>query len=130
MKQANRPENQQELAKLCNTVRALVAQREYQKCELIIKEAMGKYPHAPQPHNLIGILLEKEGDHLTAMKHFRAAWALDPTYIPARCNLDRFGSFYPKGQCAFDEADCPPEQAKDLYKTEYDTEGIGHIVKK
>ena len=92
---------------LCDTVRKLVGQKKFEECEALIREAMGKYPHAPQPHNLIGILLEKQGDHLTAMKHFRAAWALDPAYIPARCNLENYGTFYSKQQCAFDETDCP-----------------------
>ncbi len=109
MKEIIRTESQKELDALCSSVRELVEQKEYQKCELLIKDAMGKYPHAPQPHNLIGILLEKEGDHVAAMKHFRAAWALDPTYIPARCNLERYGSLYVIEKCAYDESDCPQE---------------------
>lgn len=114
MKEKNISENQQELSVLCSAVRELVGLKKYRECESLIKEAMRKYPHAPEPHNLIGILLEKEGDLLTAMKHFRAAWALDPAYIPARCNLERFGSFYPKGPCAFDETDCPEARKKNL----------------
>ncbi len=106
MKEINKTESQKELDVLCNLVRELMEQGEYRKCELLIKDAMGKYPHAPQPHNLIGIMLEKEGDHVGAMKHFRAAWALDPTYIPARCNMERFGSIYANDKCAFDESDC------------------------
>lgn len=27
------------------------------------------------------------------MKHFRAAWCLDPTYLPARENMSNFSSF-------------------------------------
>jgi len=107
MKEINRRESPKELAVLCNSVRELIKHKEYHKCELLIKDAMKEYPHAPQPHNLIGILLEEKGDHITAMKHFRAAWALDPAYIPARCNLERYGSFYATGKCAFDESDCP-----------------------
>ncbi|HHU78393.1 MAG TPA: hypothetical protein GXZ29_05875 [Clostridiales bacterium] len=107
MKDINTAVSHKELTVLCKAVRKLVEQKEYSKCELLIKDAMRKYPHAPQPHNLIGILLEKKGDHVAAMKHFRAAWALDPTYIPARCNLERFGSLYPNEKCAFDESDCP-----------------------
>lgn len=126
----NISENKQELTILCNTVRDLATRQEYRECEPLITNAMMKYPHAPEPHNLIGILLEKEGDHLAAMKHFRAAWALDPTYVPARYNLDIFGSFYSDKQCAFDESDCPKEPKKDLYKTVCDKDGIGHIVRK
>lgn len=109
MEQIDKSDSQIELEKLCNTVRTLIEHKEFKKCELLISKAMEKYPHAPQPHNLIGILLEMEGDHLTAMKHFRAAWALDPSYIPARYNMELFLSFSPKGQFAFDETDCPIE---------------------
>ena len=119
-----------ELTVLCNTVKDLAGQMKYYECRQLITNAMREHPHAPEPHNLLGILLEKEGDHLTAMKHFRAAWALDPTYIPARYNLDRYGSFFAIGQSAFSEADCPQENEKELYKLEYDEHGIGHVVRR
>lgn len=107
MKKMSISESEKELFELCDTVRKLVAQNKFIECKVPIQDAMAKYPHAPQPHNLIGIVLEMEGDHMTAMNHFRAAWALDSTYIPARFNMKRFGSFSPKGKCAFDETDCP-----------------------
>lgn len=91
---------------LCNKIRKLVAVGKYKECESILAKAMGVFPHAPQPHNLFGIVFEKEGDHVQAMKHFRAAWALDPTYLPARTNMDLFATFYSSGKCAYDESDC------------------------
>lgn len=118
-----------ELNALCSKVRELVGTRDYQSCISIIVSAMSKYPHAPQPHNLLGVLLERQGDHLTAMKHFRAAWALDATYLPARQNLDCYGTFFSHGKCAFDESDCPEEKHDD-YKIEYDAHGIGHVVRR
>jgi hypothetical protein len=123
-------ENNNDLTDLCVTVKELIEQKKYNDCMCHIINMMAKYPHAPEPHNLFGILLEKEGDHITAMKHFRAALALDITYIPARCNLDRYGSFFPVGQIAYDETDCPQEQEKDLYKIEYDERGIGHVIRR
>lgn len=49
---------------------------------------------APEPHNLFGIFAELTGDEDIARKHYRAAYALDPTYKPACRNLERlvFGS--------------------------------------
>jgi len=82
MKMQDMIENKNELTALCDTVRAYVRESDYQKCEFLILDAMKKFPHAPEPHNLIGLLLEMQGDHLAAMKHFRAAWALDPTSEP------------------------------------------------
>lgn len=95
----------EELNELCVKVRELVYQKSYELCEELIYEAMKKYPHAPHPHNLLGIVLEKNGDHLQGMKHFRAAWALDSAYLPANHNLNIYGSFYSRGTCAFDESD-------------------------
>lgn len=128
MMQTNIPEDRKELTALCWKVRELMEQGKYPESELLIKDAMVKYLHAPEPHNLLGLLLEAQDDHLTAMKHFRAAYALDPAYLPSRHNLERFGSFYPKGKWAYDETDCPQEKKENKYKTEYDINGIGHIV--
>lgn len=50
-------------------------------------------PDAPEPHNLLGILAELKGDDLLARKHYRAAYALDPTYKPACRNLERLVIF-------------------------------------
>lgn len=67
---------------------------------------MGKYPHAPQPHNLYGVVLEYQNKHSEAMKHFRAAQALDPNYRPAKYNLSNYGNSFFKRHCALDESDC------------------------
>ncbi|HML48408.1 MAG TPA: hypothetical protein PKE04_16820, partial [Clostridia bacterium] len=99
-----------EMTALCGAVRELMAKGAYPECEARIAEAMGKHPHAPQPHNLIGILLEKTGDTRVAMKHFRAACALDPKYLPARRNAERVASFFVHAASAFDETDCFEEQ--------------------
>jgi len=93
------------LAALCDAVRKLIEKGVYQECEQQITTAMSKYPHAPQPHNLIGLLLEKMGDRRAAMKHFRAACALDPAYVPARRNMERYANLYSQGTYAFDETD-------------------------
>lgn len=92
--------------------------------------AIGKYPHDPEPHNLFGIFFEKRSDHNMAMKHFRAAWDLDPTYMPARHNLEHYGTFFSKGGCAYDESDCNITKQKDEYELVIDKNKIGHIVRR
>ncbi|MGN0371963.1 MAG: hypothetical protein ACI4F3_04040 [Enterocloster sp.] len=118
-----------ELHRLCASVRKYAGTDNYQKCAELICEAMGRFPHSPEPHNLFGIVLEKEGDHAEAMKHFRAAWALDPGYQPARQNMELYSTFYSQGKCAYDEDDCPQESCP-KYVTEYDEKGIGHLVRR
>lgn len=119
-----------ELTALCNAVRILINQKQFRESETLIRQAMGKYPHAAQPHNLFGIQLENEGDHLSAMKHFRAAVALDATYLPARYNMDQYADIFGKEHMdIYVEADYPQGQ-KELYKIEYDENGVGRMVKR
>lgn len=94
--------------RLENKCRALIARQEYSECEREIVMSMVKMPHSAVPHNLMGILLEKEHKHILAMKHFRAAYGLDPAYVPARYNLDQFGEMFPSGvrTCAYTDEDC------------------------
>lgn len=82
-----------DLCSLCGMISGLLRQNKLEECEMLISNAMGNHPSAPEPHNLYGLILESRGKHCDAMKHFRAAWALDPTYDPARKNLDYFGDF-------------------------------------
>jgi len=92
------------------SARALLGARDYRACERLVREAMGAYPDDAVPHNLMGLLCESKGDHLRAMKHFRAAWALDPTYVPALKNLDSFSSVFScRKDFVFDESDCAPD---------------------
>ena len=130
MKNKMDPEQLKELQILCTTVKKLISQHEMQESEKIITAAMSQYPHAAQPHNLMGILLEEQQEHSTAMKHFRAAWSLDPTYTPASENLSRFGNLYSTKKYAFDESDCLPIKLKAKYEIAYDEKRIGHVVKK
>lgn len=119
----------EELEELCTDVRQYACEGQYERCEEIITEAMEKFPHAAQPHNLLGILLEKRGEHLLAMRHFRAAWDLDPSYLPARQNLETFGTLYSHGSFAYDESDCWDEK-RGTYIIERDARGVGHVVRR
>jgi len=59
----------------------------------LIKKALILNTEAAEPHNLLGIFFEMKGDDSTARKHYRAAYALDPTYKPACRNLERLVEF-------------------------------------
>lgn len=95
-----------DICELCNVTRKMVAESRYEECRAYISQGMSAYPHSSIPHNLMGVVLEKEGCHTSAMRHFRAAHALDPAYLPARHNLEHYGTFFSKGKCAYDESDC------------------------
>lgn len=128
MKNFDASKNKKALKELCSSVKKHVYNGDYEKSKELVIEALGNYPHSPEPHNLIGILLEIEGDHLMALKHFRAAWNLDPTYLPASQNLKNFDSVFPQKKFAFDEADCSEENT-DKYSKKTDEHGIGYVVR-
>ncbi|MCI2057921.1 MAG: hypothetical protein LKJ80_01800 [Oscillibacter sp.] len=94
-------------------VRNLIEQRRYAECEAVVATAMFEHPHAAEPHNLMGLLLEQEGRHPDAMCHFRAACALNPTYRPALCNLDCFGSLYRTAEPVYQESECQKATVKE-----------------
>ena len=63
--------------------------RDFSSSRQILSGAMAMNMDAPEPHNLLGILYELQGDDVAARQHYRAAYALDPTYKPSCRNLER-----------------------------------------
>lgn len=118
----------QELTDTVQQVQQLINIRDYEGCRCMVCRLMSHFPDSPVPHNLMGILLENMKQHVGAMKHFRAAYALDPTYIPARYNMEQYGSLKTQIKCAFSEADV--ETGRDEhFEIQYDERGIGHLVR-
>ena len=68
-------------------------EKNYPRAEEQIKLAVLENPHSPAVHNLYGILEELLQNNDLARKHYRAAYALNPTYKPAVRNLERIYSF-------------------------------------
>lgn len=96
-----------ELKSLCNLVRKNISSNNNDGILEEVYKAIGSFPHSPEPHNLLGIILEKDGNHVMAMRHFRVALDLDPTFQPAQHNLEIYGTFFSTGKCAFDVDDLP-----------------------
>lgn len=72
-----------ELAKKC------IGEREFDAAQEHVRQAIAADSTKPEALNLLGALIELRGDWLEALKQYRAALALDPTYKPADANLDR-----------------------------------------
>jgi len=104
---------------------------DYSKAEENIKRAMLEGPHSPEAHNLYGILSELESDGNLARKHYRAAYALDPTYKPAARNLERIATFeYYLYNQKIDYGDQPETEPESPYVVVYDSNHVGHLSKK
>lgn len=121
---------QNSLDSLCAQIREYVLTGNLENGVAAVCDAMSRFPNAPQPHNLMGILQEKLGNHVIAIRHFRAAWALDPTYTPAEENLETYTTFFGRGKCAYDESDCRKNSNSGSYPVIYDTKGVGHVIRR
>jgi len=86
-----------ELAKKSLTERDFDAAAEH------VRQAIALDASRPEAFNLLGAILEIRGSHLQAQKNYRAALALDPSYLPAQQNLERSVQLTPKGPVALGE---------------------------
>ncbi len=59
-----------------------------------IKSAQAERPDSAKVQNLLGIYAEKIGQMELASRHYRASYALDPTYAPAKNNLERITDYH------------------------------------
>ena len=76
-------ESRLELTKRC------INERHFDAAEEHARKAIGIAMKRPEGYNLLGALLEMRGDKLEAQRQYRIALEVDPTYKPARENLDR-----------------------------------------
>jgi DNA-binding response OmpR family regulator len=66
-----------------------ITNREFSAARETVRKAIASDPAHPEGYNLLGALLEIKDDWLEAQRFYRAALDIDPTFIPARANLDR-----------------------------------------
>ncbi|MEW5722685.1 MAG: response regulator [Thermodesulfobacteriota bacterium] len=82
-----------------------ITDRDFGRARRSTRQAIAADPGQPEAFNLLGALLEIKGDWLEAQKFYRAALDLDPTYKPAKANLERTTSWH-----KFGEIDLGPDQ--------------------
>ena len=70
-------------------VKRLVGERRMEEAIGRAKETIGLDPQRPEAFNLLGALYDIEGERAQAMKNYRVALDLDPTYQIAQKNLQR-----------------------------------------
>ena len=74
-----------------------IGEREFDTAQEHVRQAIAVDAAKPEAFNLLGALIEMRGDWLEALKQYRAALALDPTYKPADENLERVVARQQKG---------------------------------
>ncbi|OLU38531.1 hypothetical protein [Ileibacterium valens] len=108
-------------------IREMLGRQDFVQCRELIIHLMAEYPDSAQPHNLMGLLLEEEGNHSKALSHFRAAAALDPSHRPSQENLHHFSQLYHPGQGVFEDQDCLEQTDTGHCIICYDKDGIGYV---
>jgi DNA-binding NtrC family response regulator len=74
---------------LVECAKGFIIKKEFLEAKKWLQKALSTQPTSPAAFNLLGVMLEMEDQILEAEKMYRAALALDPTYVPANENLHR-----------------------------------------
>ena len=88
-----------ELAKKCINARQFEAAQEH------LKKAVSLDSSKAQALNLLGAVQEIQGDRLEGIKNYRAALAVEPSFTPAKENLERATATHPTGRIVLDSKD-------------------------
>lgn len=114
------------ISKAINAIQAddLSAALGYIKCAVLEDQ------NAPKVHNLLGIIAELKKDLSLAGKHYRASYALDPTFKPASRNLERITSFFYNRLNSKPVFGDIPEEEIIPYVVEYDEMNVGRLRKR
>jgi DNA-binding response OmpR family regulator len=98
---------------LLELARRHITDRSFEAAREVTQRAIASDPAQPGAYNLYGALLEIKGDRLEAQKFYRAALDIDPTYKPARANLDRTTSWHKFGQIQLEHEQEQVKSAKE-----------------
>jgi DNA-binding NtrC family response regulator len=70
-----------------------ITDRSFADARKTVRKAIAADPGQPEAYNLLGALLEMDGDMFDAQKFYLAAMDIDPRFKPARANLKRTTSW-------------------------------------
>jgi Flp pilus assembly protein TadD len=76
---------------LMNSIKESIKAHDYETANDFIAKLFGQEPNSSKPHLYLGIISELKKDRAKAMRHFRAALALDGTDQVVLYNLYRVG---------------------------------------
>jgi DNA-binding response OmpR family regulator len=104
-------ENAIDYRSLIELAKRHISDRSFAVARETVRKAIAADPGQPEAYNLLGALFEIKHDRLEAQKFYRAALDIDPTFNPARANLDRTASWNKYGRIDFGtDRNQPPTQ--------------------
>ena len=66
-----------------------ITERLIPEAQISVRQALALDPTLPEAYNLYGAILEIKGDLLEALRFYRAALNIDPSFQPSQLNLNR-----------------------------------------
>jgi DNA-binding response OmpR family regulator len=87
---------------LLEFIKKCLSNRQFDEADTYLRRAVAQSPQRPEAITLLGILLEMQNHKLEALKLYRAALSLDPTYQFAQHNLSRATTLEPKHGIIFE----------------------------
>ncbi|MFZ7128601.1 MAG: response regulator [Desulfobacterales bacterium] len=115
-------ENAVDYRSLVELAKRHISDRCFPVAREIVRKAIAADPGHPEAYNLLGALIEIKGDWVQAEKFYRAALDIDPTYHPARANLDRTTSFNKFGRIDIGATDQDAPDSEDAEEGRGDEE--------
>ncbi len=92
------PWTEKQLQRCLETIRDYLRKSHFAEARSLVQMALNANPDRAEIYNLLGVLLEAEGQTRSAQKIYRASLAIEPTYQPAAENLDRVSSSSTRGK--------------------------------
>ena len=101
-------ENSVDYPSLIELTKRYISDRSFTAARETARRAIAADPAQPEAYNLLGALLEINNERLEALKFYRAALDIGPTFKPAAANLERATSWEKLGRIDLgpDERDC------------------------
>ena len=72
-----------------NLAKKSINERRFESAAVHIRKAISLSTAKPEAFNMLGILCDILGDEFESQKNYRIALEIDPTYKPARSNIER-----------------------------------------
>ncbi len=94
-------ENAVDYTSLIELTKRHISDRNFGAARDVVRKAIAADPAQPEAYNLLGALLEINNDRLEALKFYRAALDIDPTFKAAWANLERATSLHKLGRIDF-----------------------------
>ncbi|MBN1907759.1 MAG: response regulator [Deltaproteobacteria bacterium] len=106
-------ENANDYYALIELAKRYISDRNFKTARDTVKKAISFDPAMPEAYNLLGALHEITEESDEAIKFYRAALDIEPTFKPAMVNLERITSWYKLGKIDFGAARQPLEKPGD-----------------